>query len=84
MPCGVRPATASNPTITSKRLGMATARPSATTSLASAEPVRRCRKTRRSMARPTSGASTNTDSTRAGTIAHSHSVRAWKYIAAEM
>ena len=55
----------------------------ATTSLATADAVRRWRKISRSSTSPSAGASTNTDRTRAGTIGQPHSSRAWKYMAAD-
>ena len=83
MPVGVRPATGSNPTITSNRAGRATDRPMATTSFATDDPVRRWLKISRSSTSPMAGARTNTDRTRAGRIAQPHSSWAWKYIAAD-
>ncbi len=83
MPSGVRPATAWKPTSSSKMLGIATVRPIATTSLASDELVWRCRKIRRSSSRPIAGASTRTDTTKAGMVPQPHTSRAWKYMAAE-
>jgi hypothetical protein len=64
-------------------LGIATVRPMATTSLATAELVRRWRKTKRSSTSPSRGATMNTETTSAGMISQPHSTRAWKYMAAE-
>ena len=64
-------------------LGIATVRPMATTSLATAELVRRWRKIRRSSTSPRRGARMKTESTSAGMISQPHSTRAWKYMAAE-
>jgi hypothetical protein len=63
--------------------GMATVRPMVTTSLASAELVRRWRKITRSSSRPSAGARMKTDTTSAGTRPQPHTVRAWKYMAAD-
>ncbi len=56
----------------------------ATTSLATAELVRRWRKMSRSSTSPMAGATTRTARTKAGTMLQPHSFRAWKYRAAEM
>ena len=84
MPSGVWPATAWKLVTSSNRFGRATVRPMVTTSFATAGAVRRWRKMSRSSSSPMSGATTNTDRTRAGTVAHPHSSRAWKNSAAEM
>ena len=83
MPVGVRPATAENPVTNSKRLGSATLNPMAITSLATAEELLKCRNISRSRTSPMSGARMNTAKISAGTTCHSHSFRAWKYMAAD-
>jgi hypothetical protein len=83
MPVGVRPATAENPVTSSNRLGRATVKPMATTSLATAEELPRCRKISRSSTSPIAGARMKTDRTSAGMTGHPQSVRAWKYMAAD-
>ena len=83
MPVGVRPATASKSAMMSNSSGMATVRPRATTSLATAEAVRRWLKISRSSNSPSAGASTNTERMRAGTMPQPHSSRALKNIAAD-
>ena len=84
MPVIWRPATAVNRAARLNSSGRATLKPMAITSLDTAEAVRRCRKMSRSSTRPTSGASTNTDTTRAAHLGQPHRVWALKYIAAEM
>jgi hypothetical protein len=74
MPTGVTPATALNPVSRSNSAGSATARPIVTTSLATADAVRRCRKISHSRTRPSRGARITTDTSSAGTIPHPRSV----------
>ena len=83
MPVGVRPATAENPVTNSNRLGRATVNPIATTSLATADELLKYRNINRSRTSPMSGARMNTARISAGTTCHPHSVRAWKYMAAD-
>src|SRR5581483_6754076 len=68
---------------TSNRLGMATANPIVTTSLAMGPVLRRYRNTSRSSTSPMSGASTSTASTNEGTVPQCQTTRALKYIAAD-
>ena len=84
MPVICRPATALNRAAQLKISGRATLRPMVTTSFDTAEAVRRWRKMARSSTRPTSGASTNTDTSRAAHLGQPHTLWALKYMAAEM